>query len=117
MQEHANRPDARSRATARLNRGSLCAIGCAAALLAGQRGAPADARRSEADRRRRFLAERRAEPRPAVAWAALAIGGWLTWVLGAFACATLALDEEDRLRPGPARAGAPWCRPVSIRPN
>jgi hypothetical protein len=49
------------------------------------------------------LAELRTPPRPRLGWTLLLLAGWLAWVLGAFAFAHEALDEEDRLLARPAR--------------
>jgi hypothetical protein len=43
------------------------------------------------------LAELRAPPRPSLGWTLLLLAGWIAWVVGAFAFAQRALDEEDRL--------------------
>lgn len=49
------------------------------------------------------LAELRAPLRPRLGWTLLLLAGWLAWIVGAFAFAHRALDEEDRVRPGAAR--------------
>jgi len=53
--------------------------------------------------RREALRELRAPRGPHVGWTFLLLAGWLAWTAGAFAFARRALDEEDRLVPGPAR--------------
>ena len=41
--------------------------------------------------------------RPHLLWTLVLLAGWITWTGGAFAFAQRALDEEDRVLPGPAR--------------
>ncbi|MBX3269438.1 MAG: hypothetical protein KF729_04215 [Sandaracinaceae bacterium] len=63
-------------------------------------GAPAG--RAESARRR--TRERLDAPeRPRVAYALLALAGWIAWTAGAFVFAQTAIDEEDRLLGRPAR--------------
>lgn len=51
--------------------------------------------------RRRARAALEDPERPVLGWVWVALLGWLTWTGGAFAFASRALDEEDRVR-GPA---------------
>lgn len=71
------------------------------AIVEGTAALAEPAARRAARRRAREVLDR--PERPLMIWTLVLLVGWLAWTGGAFAFVMLALDEEDRLRPKPAR--------------
>lgn len=79
------------------------ANGRIAALMASLPPPPLDAGKSRAEIRREHLELLTSTTRPSVLWTLVLLAGFATWVGGAFAFVTRAIDDEDRLVPGRAR--------------
>ncbi len=77
-----------------------------AGLMARQEAPPIDAGKTTEELEAEHLALLVAPRRPRVSFTLLLLGGFLMWVVGAFAFASRAFDEKDRLvRPAAARWG------------
>jgi hypothetical protein len=66
-------------------------------LLAAEEPPPIDAGKSPEELRREHLALLERTARPKIGWTVLLLFGFAAWVSGAFAFATCAIDDEDRL--------------------
>ncbi len=78
-----------------------------AELMAAQEPPPIDADKPREQIRAEHLELLEATPGPSVGWTLVLLIGFASWVGGAFAFASRALDEEDRLvRPAALRYGA-----------
>ena len=74
-----------------------------AALMAAEDPPPMDAAKSQAELEAEHLALLGRTRRPNVWFSLLLLLGFAAWVGGAFAFATRAIDDEDRIVPGAAR--------------
>lgn len=78
-----------------------------ATLMASLPPPPIDAGKTPAQLREEHLALLTQDRRPDLGWTLVLLFGFFAWVAGAFAFASRAIDEEDRLRKKPAlRYGA-----------
>jgi len=74
-----------------------------AALMAAEDPPPMDASKTPAELEAEHLALLRDNRRPDVLWSFVLLLGFAAWVGGAFAFATRAIDDDDRMVAGPAR--------------
>ncbi len=74
-----------------------------AALMAAEDPPPMDAAKTQAELEAEHLALLEQSERPNVVWSLVLVFGFAVWVGGAFAFATRAIDDQDRIVSGAAR--------------